>query len=61
MITKTANVELEEYTIICSVNNDTLTDFVDVVKKEIDMWQECEAIVTIRRLICSIETGGKVK
>ena len=58
---KTENVELDEYTIICSVNYDTLTDFVDIVKKEIDMWQECEAVVNIRRLICSIETGGEVK
>ena len=38
-----------------------MTDFVDIVKKEIEMWQECEVVVTIRRLICSIETGGEVK
>jgi len=57
----TADTELDEYTIICLVNKDTLEDFLNIVKKEIDMWQECEAVVTIRRLICSIEKGGDVK
>ena len=56
-----ADTELDEYTLLCLVNKDTLVDFIDIIKKEIDMWQECEAVVTIRRLICSIEKGGKVK
>lgn len=56
-----ADTELDEYTILCFVNKDTLEYFVDIVKKEIDMWQECEAVVTIRRLICTIEMGGEVK
>jgi hypothetical protein len=56
-----AKTELDEYTILCLVNKDTLADFIDIVKNEIDMWQECEAVVAIRRLICSIETGGEVK
>ena len=57
----TANTELDEYTILCLVNKDTLADFIDIIKKEIDMWQECEVVVTIRRLICPIEKGDKVK
>ena len=57
----TADTELDEYTILCLVNRDTLEDFVDIVKDEMDMWQECEAVVTIRRLICSVEKGGRVK
>ena len=63
MITKinNANVELDEYTILCLVNKNNLEDFVDIIKKEIDMWQECEAVVTIRRLICFIENGGRIK
>jgi len=53
-----ADTELDEYTILCLITKDTLTDFTDIIKKEIDMWQECKAVVTIRRLICSIEKGG---
>ena len=57
----TADTELDEYTILCLVNKDTLEDFIGIIKGEIDMWQECEVVVTIRRLICSIEKGGEVK
>lgn len=62
MITKItdANVELDEYQILCLINKGNLVDFVDMIKAEIDMWQECEVVVTIRRLVCSIENGGKV-
>ncbi len=57
----TANTELDEYTVLCLVNKDNLADFVDIVKDEIDMWQECEAVVTIRRLIYSIKKGDEAK
>ena len=56
----TANTELDEYTILCLVNKDNLAHFIDIVKEEIDMWQECEVVVAIRRLVCSIEKRGEL-
>ena len=57
MITKieNANVELDEYTIICSVNYDTLEDFIDIVKKELDQWESIEITLPIRQLVLTIE------
>lgn len=52
-----ANTELDEYIILCLVNKDNLLDFMDIIKEEIGIWKECEVIVSIKRLICSIEKG----
>ena len=59
MITKieNANVEMDEYEVICIVNKDTLSDFIDIIKNEIDKWKEVEVTVPIRKLVCLI--GGK--
>ena len=56
----TADTEMDEYTVLCLVNKNTLEDFVDMIKAEIDMWQECEAVVTIRRLFCYIKKRGEL-
>lgn len=50
-----ANTELDEYTILCLINKDTLEDFVDIVKKELDQWESIEITVPIRQLVCNIE------
>ena len=47
-----ANIELDEYQILCLINHDNLTDFVDIVKKEIDQWNTVPVIVNVRRLVC---------
>jgi hypothetical protein len=49
-----ANTELDEYTILCMVNKDDLTDFVDLVKEELDQWQSIEIIVPIRKFFCVV-------
>lgn len=47
-----AKIEKDEYTCICSVTKETLDDFVDLLKKEIQQWKEVEVEIPIRRLIC---------
>ena len=49
-----ANVEMDEYEVICEVNRDTLEDFVAIVKKELDQWNSIEITVPIRQLVCTI-------
>ena len=50
-----ANVTIDEYEIICTVNKDSLLDFIDIIKNEIEQWKQVEVIVTIRKLICIID------
>ena len=52
---KNANVELSEYEIICTVNNETLDDFLSIVKGEINKWGELEITVPVRNLICLLK------
>ncbi|UCB58825.1 MAG: hypothetical protein JSV67_00575 [Thermoplasmatales archaeon] len=49
-----ADTELDEYTILCMVNKDNLSDFIDIVKKELDQWKSIEIIVPIRKLVCVV-------
>ena len=54
-----ANVELDEYEILCSVNKDNLDDFIEILKKEVEKWEsegwDVPVVVTIRNLICIVE------
>lgn len=49
-----ADTELDEYTILCMVNKDNLSDFIDIVKKELDQWKSIEIIVPIRKFFCVV-------
>ena len=51
-----ANVELDEYEIIQKVvDRDEINDLIDVVQQQIDQWQECSIIITVRHLVCMVE------
>ncbi len=50
-----ANIELDEYQILCLINHENLTEFVDIIKKEIDQWNTIEITIPIRRLVCMID------
>jgi hypothetical protein len=52
---KKANVKMDEYEIICTVSKDTLLDFIDIIKNEIEQWEKVKVIVPIKKLICSIK------
>ena len=47
-----ANVEMDEYEVICTVSKDTLLDFIDIIKNEINKWKEVEVTIPIRKLVC---------
>lgn len=53
---KNANVELDEYQILCLVNKSNLSDFIEIIEKEVDKWDsdgwDIPIVVTIRTLIC---------
>ena len=50
-----ANVELDEYDILCLIKKDNLADFVDIVKKELDQWNSIEITIPIRRMVCTVD------
>jgi hypothetical protein len=50
-----ANIELDEYQILCLINHENLTEFVDIIKKELDQWNTIEITIPIRRLVCMID------
>ena len=50
-----ANVELDEYDVLCLINNDNLADFVDIIKKELAQWNTIEVTIPIRRLVCVVD------
>lgn len=55
MTIENANVTMDKYEIICTVSKDTLPDFIDIIKNEIEQWKQVEVIVPIRKLICIID------
>ena len=46
---------MDVYEVICTVSKDSLLDFIDIIKNEIEQWKQVEVIVTIRKLICIID------
>jgi len=60
MITKikNANVELDQFEILCSVNKDNLDDFIKLIKEEVEKWDsenwDAPVTVIIRNLICTL-------
>jgi hypothetical protein len=50
-----ANVTIDEYEIICTVSKDSLLDFIDIIKNEIEQWNQVQVIVSIKKLICIID------
>jgi hypothetical protein len=56
-----ANVELDQYEILCSVNKDNLDDFIELLKKEVKKWNsegwDIPVLITVRNLICITNSG----
>ena len=52
---KNANIELNKYEVICTVNDETLEDFISVVKEEINKWGELEITVPIKNYLCLLK------
>ena len=52
---KEANVEMDVYEVICTVSKDSLLDFIDIIKNEIEQWNQVQVIVSIKKLNCIID------